>query len=141
MKKKIIIRAPKGFRTKYRVSIYNNKIEYVYCQLYDTTKSPEVYAGNVEIEHAYGRIYKTHGNLKSEYYNRGLGTLLYAKIIAWGFNHGFKVQSSSDSSEMAKRVWDGKGLRKYFNIKKIVDKNYNNKDIETWYPSRKRKSK
>lgn len=139
MAKKIIIRAPKGFRTKYKVSTYNNKIEYVYCELFDTTKNPKVYAGNVEIERAYGKVFKTHGNLKWDYHHRGLGTLLYAKIIAWAFNHGFKVQSSGDSSEMAKRVWEGKGLRKYFNIQKIVDKNYNNKDIETWYPSRKRK--
>lgn len=140
--KKIIIRAPNGFQVRYRTFSYDNKIQNVYCDLYDMTKSPALYVGNVEIERSYGKIFKTHASLKWDYHNRGLGTLLYAKAIAWGFNHGLKVQSSSDSSEMAKRVWEGKGLRKYFNIQKITDRGYsNNGIIETWYPSRKRKSK
>lgn len=141
MKKKIIIRAPNGFQVRYRIFSFNNKIENVYCELFDMTKSPPFNAGNVELERSYGKIFKTHASLNWDYHNKGLGTLLYAKAIAWGFNHGLKVQSSSDSSSMAKRVWEGKGLRKYFNIQKITDRGFSGKDIETWYPSRKRSNK
>lgn len=138
MPNKITIRAPKGFRVRYQVNTYDNRIESVYCEL--VTHPAGEYAGNVELERLNHSTFITHANLRYPYHNKGLGTMLYAKAIAWAFNHGFKVRSSGDSSSMAKRVWEGKGLRKYFNIRKLYVKSNRLIAEETWYPSRKRKS-
>lgn len=139
MEKKISIRTPEGFSVRYRIHIYNKQIENVYCELYVKGNSYPI--GNVELERDMGKVFKTHANLDDKYHNRKLGTLLYAKAIAWVLNHGFKVRSSGDSSDMAKRVWESKGLRKHFNIRKLYVKSNRFLLEETWYPSRKKKNK
>lgn len=138
MSKKIIIKAPKGFRVRYVVHTYNKQIENVYCQLYDLSKNSEYNVGSVSLERGYGKTFNTHADLGFDYHGKGFGTLLYSKAIAWALNHGFKAQSSGDSSDMAKRVWNGKGLRKHFNIRKIT-KGYGNTTYtkETWYATKK----
>lgn len=140
MKKKITIRSPNGFRVHYKVIKYDNIVVSVVCRLTDMSKEYDNYAGNVELERVNdGDTFITHSNLRYEYHGKGLGTLLYAKAIAWAFDHGFKVRSSGSSSSMAKRVWESKGLRKHFNIRKIYRKANRYVPEETWYPSLKGK--
>jgi len=129
---KKIIRAPDGFQVRYRIHVYNKQIENVYCDLYDLSKPSHKRVGLVELERGFGKTFYTHSELNHEYHNRKLGTLLYSKAIAWAINHGFKVRSSGSSSELAKRVWNGKGLRKHFKIRKVTTDSYTY-DIETWY--------
>lgn len=140
MEKKIIIRAPKGFNVRYHVNTYNKEIESVYCELYDVNKNSGRDVGRVVLERGIGKVFETHSSLANDYHGKGLGTLLYAKAIAWTLNHGFKVKSSGDSSDMAKRVWESKGLRKHFNIRKIKKTySYSTYTSETWYANKKNK--
>lgn len=134
---KIIIRSPKGFRVRYHINTYNKQIESAYCELYDITKSSWHDIGRVVLERGIGKVFETHSSLENKYHGRGLGTLLYSKAIAWTLNHGFKAQSSGDSSDMAKRVWEGKGLRKRFNIRKVSQKIGNYYIRETWHATKK----
>jgi GNAT superfamily N-acetyltransferase len=145
MEKKIIIRAPKGFNVRYHIYTYNKEIESVYCELYDITKSSWHDIGRVVLERGIGKVFETHSDLEDKYRGKGLGTLLYSKAIAWALNNGFKVKSSGDSSDMAQRVWEGKGLRKHFNIRKINKKHlaypYDSNRVlytsETWHATKK----
>jgi len=132
MSKKITIRAPNGFQVRYRIHVYNKQIENVYCDLYDLSKPSHEPVGWVELDRGVGKTFHTHSELFREYHNRKLGVLLYSKAIAWALNHGFKVRSSGGSSDMAKRVWNSKSLRKNFKIRKITKDGYTH-DIETWY--------
>lgn len=140
MANKIIIRSPKGFRVKYRFYYYDKVLETVYCDLIDNSKPNEPSVGHVELERTEGRNFVTHSQLYSEYHGKGFGNLLYAKAIAWAINNGYRVRSSGDSSSMAKRVWNGKGLRKIFTVRKYTD-NLGGVSRETWYPTRKRSGK
>jgi hypothetical protein len=131
MKKKIRVRAPNGFHFKFRFEQYKNKIHNVYCELYQT--SSDLYAiGQVELVEYGKKSFATHSNLNQQFWNQGLGTLMYAKAIAWALNHGYKVRSSGGSSEMAKRTWSGKRLHALFDIRK-VNKRYSYSTAETWY--------
>jgi GNAT superfamily N-acetyltransferase len=135
MKKKINVRAPNGFRVKYRFEQYRGEIHNVYCELFDMSNNH--YAiGQVELVRYRKGTFATHSNLDTKYWNQGLGRLIYSKAIAWALNHGYKVRSSGGSSDMAKRVWSGKGLRQLFDIQKKV-KRYTYSSTETWYAYRK----
>lgn len=131
-RKQIRVRAPNGFNVRYRVETHRKKIYNVYCELYDRAKGTYYAVGNVELVQTGNKGFATHSNLDPEYWNRGLGTLIYAKAIAWALNHGYKVQSSGGSSDMAKRVWSGRGLRQLFDIQKRTRK-YTYNTNETWY--------
>lgn len=140
MRKKIIIRSPDGFQVRPKITKYDNEIEYVYCKLFDMNMDPSHSIGDVLLEREDSKTFVTHSELDSFYRNKGLGTLIYAKAIAWAINHGYKVRSSGDSSDMAKRVWNGRGLRKYFKITKHTDNTFSF-TRETWYATRKRTPK
>lgn len=137
MKKKII-RAPNKFRVTYKFAIENGKIESVSCDLYDRSKKTITPIGYVELERRTNNTFVTHSGLDIEYRNRGLGTLLYSKAIAWAHNNGFKVRSSGNSSELASLVWKSRGLRKHFRIRRYIRNEYG-RDAETWYAYRKDK--
>lgn len=127
-----MIKAPNGFRVKHRFYKYNNKLETIYFDLIDNTKPDEPSVGHVELERVGKTRFVTHSQLYSEYHGKGFGNLLYSKAIAWALNNGYKVSSSGDSSDMAKRVWRGKGLRKLFNIRKYTDEFYG-RTSEKWF--------
>ena len=74
--------------------------------------------GRVTLVRVKPRIYETHSWLDQMFRNKGFGTLIYAKAIQWGLDHDFRVRSSSGTSEEAQRVWNGKGLRKFFSLRK-----------------------
>lgn len=137
MRKKIIIRSPNGYRVRNTIVRFENQIDIVYCKVFDNKMDGRRSIGDVQLERAEGKTFVTHSELDRNYHNKGLGTLIYAKAIAWALNHGYKVRSSGDSSEMAKRVWNGRGLRKYFKITKHTDNAFSF-TRETWYATRKR---
>lgn len=122
------ISPPKNFKFK----VHNIKSQYhsyeFRIELWNTRKSLRV--GYIELErNPYSRkilrdgkwvrpkAFTTHSNLLEEYRGRGLGTLLYAKAIEHCLKRGWKVSSTSPS-EWAQNVWESRGLRKFFSIKK-----------------------
>lgn len=137
--KKITIKSPKGFMVKYKYRFYNNKLNAVQFYLYDKSNL-EHNIGYLILEKNTGRSLVTHSGLDSEYRGRGLGNLLYTKGIAWALNHGYWVRSSGNSSDMAQRVWEGKGLRERFNIRKYIDNTFSYTRT-TWYATKKRSAK
>jgi GNAT superfamily N-acetyltransferase len=131
-RKQIRVRAPNGFRVRYRVETHRKKIYNVYCELYDQSNNGAYAIGNVELVKWGNDSFATHSTLDPRYWNKGLGTLIYAKAIAWALNHGYKVRSSGGSSDMAKRMWNGRGIRQLFDIQKRTRK-YTYNTAETWY--------
>jgi len=135
--KKIRVRAPRGFYFKIRTEVYKGQVVHVNVELFDKKAKYSKYSiGEVEPEQLRPKRFVTHSNLRSEYWGKKLGVLMYAKAIAWCLNRGYSVSSSGSSSEMATRVWEGKSLRNLFDIKK--------RSWSTWfaYPkSRKRRKK
>jgi|SRR5579885_2002096 len=136
MRRKIRLRAPKGFRIQYRKISYDGRLETVEVELYDRAGNKTYPVGHVSLERHTKDSFVTHSNLDQAYWNRGLGTLIYAKAISWCLNHGYRVRSSGGSSDMAKRVWSGKGLRQTFDIQKRV-RRYTYNTAETWYAYKK----
>lgn len=136
MKRKIRVRAPNGFQVRYRFETYKRKIHNVYVELYDMAGSQYYAVGNVELVRHTSDSFATHSNLDPKYWGKGLGTLIYSKAIAWALNHGYRVRSSGGSSDMAKRVWNGKGIRQHFDIKKVM-RRYTYNTAETWYAYKK----
>lgn len=88
----------------------------------------------LEVDWADKTVLRTHSHLNSLFHHKGFGTLMYARAIQWGLQHKYKVRSSGMTSNMARRVWGGQGLKKYFDIKqhKSKDKKF------TWYAYPKR---
>jgi GNAT superfamily N-acetyltransferase len=121
MKKRVLLpslRAPRGFRFKVieqyssvKVSLLRDGSEVGHIHMY----KPYPYKKKTRLE--------THSWLCEDYRGRGIGTLLYSRAIEWGLKNGWKVQSSGGSSEMAQRVWNGKGVRQHFRIRRR-DTNY-----------------
>jgi GNAT superfamily N-acetyltransferase len=121
MNKKVILpnlRAPKGFRFKI-VEQYGS----VKVQLFKNRKK----VGHINMYKAYpyGKAEKleTHSWLHEDLRGKGIGTLLYSRAIEWALKNGYKVKSSGGSSEMAQRVWNSKGIRQHFRIRRIDRKN------------------
>lgn len=111
------LRAPKGFH----FNVFRTRYDSIRVQLLRVSDGREI--GSIDLEKVYPRYdnfrLETHSDLSSEFHNKGLGTLLYAKAIQWALKNGYKVMSSGTTSWMAKRVWEGKGIRKYYNIRRI----------------------
>lgn len=107
------VKAPKGFKFIVRKNFYNNW----QVNLYKVYKSHSVPIGNIELIRSYGKTYETHSNLESEFHNKGLGALMYAKAIEWCLLRGYKCKSSGYPSGDAIRVWKGETIRKFFAIK------------------------
>lgn len=109
------IRAPKGYR--FEVEMFDDDI-YVNLRF-----GPRV-VGVLRLESVYtpfrgraGRRFITHSQLRYEHHCKGLGVLMYAKAIQYCKENGYKVSSSYMPSEAAKRVWQSKSIRKYFNVR------------------------
>jgi GNAT superfamily N-acetyltransferase len=127
------VRAPKGFFFKiekepyYKYS-YNprvlpkklNRPGNVYVKLYDRNHqyNDRYHIGYIQLEVNNSKWYVTHSYLDLEYRSKGLGTLLYARAIKWCFDNGYKCRSSYSSSWLAKNVWEGQHIKKFFHIKK-----------------------
>lgn len=127
--------APKGFSFKvirhdsYRIMVY-------------LLKGPHNEVGHITLSQEYPGCYATHSTLLPRYRGKGLGALMYAKAIQWGLEHGYRVRSSGSSSQDAQRVWRGKSLRKWFDIRVKKGKDYYTKelrpDYDTFYPHLKK---
>jgi GNAT superfamily N-acetyltransferase len=123
------IKAPKGFQFKITPGP-----AYTTVQLFDKNKKvPDATGKMVPYAYAVGNVnlhkdtfsdnfWRTHASLNAEYHNKGLGTLLYARAIQWCLEHGYRVSSSGRSSEMARRMWKSKSIRKFFRIKQAKTK-------------------
>lgn len=95
-------------------------LEEVSVQLYCKNTSKPV--GYVNLIRYNPKSFETHSSLDSEYHGKGIGTKMYARAIQWCLENGYKARSSGGSSEMATRVWEGKTLRRYFNIRTSAEK-------------------
>jgi GNAT superfamily N-acetyltransferase len=112
------IKAPKGYKfkiTKYKYGDKKNSYD-VHVKLYH--EGFEI--GNVELIQQDNGKYETHSQLDYGYRGQKLGVTMYARAIQWCLDHGYKVSSSGQSSEMAQRVWKSKTLRKFFRITKEI---------------------
>ena len=128
------LKAPKGYH--FKVQKYSQHS--IYVRLYD---ADEREVGHIELVLSYPYNTKrlaTHSWLHEDLRGKGYGTLLYSKAIEWGMKHGYKVRSSGGSSEMAQRVWNGKGIRRHFTIRHI---NNRLSDCGTWYAYPKKAAK
>lgn len=134
------IRAPKGFR--FRIdksdSPYNAAEIIVYYILTIKGKKVEREIGRVSLEPSYrnNKTLHTHSHLSKVFHGMGLGSLMYARAIRWALENGYKIRSSGGTSDAAVRVWEGKTLRKYFDITKTRGGRY-----PIWAASSKSKSK
>lgn len=129
MKKGIAkIRAPRGFNFQIK-KLYGS----IYVNLHRS--SDNMFLGRVNLCNRNGLWYETHSSLLEEYHNKGLGALMYARAIQWCLENGFKVRSSGSSSEKAQRVWRGKSIRDYFNIrtKKVKYNGKHDPDCDTFF--------
>lgn len=128
------VKTPKGFKFKIRKPYPNDKR--VFVELFK--KGNAVSIGRVNLAYVgkdkYGKdVYETHSYLDPAYHQKGFGTLIYARAIQWGVEHGCKVRSSTGTSQQAQRVWNGKGIREYFSIKKATWKNQYGSPVQKWY--------
>jgi GNAT superfamily N-acetyltransferase len=103
-------RAPKGFHFKI-FPTYN----YVCVEIHNSNGQM---IGQIQLDKGRRNRYYTHSWLHEDYRGMGFGTKLYARAIQWCLEQGYKVSSSSNTSELAQRVWEGNGLRQKFDIKK-----------------------
>lgn len=124
--KRIIL--PKGFHFKVRSDYdYEDVDHYPYYEkkYYNFTielHHHDKYIGHVELNQVDSfskKILETHSDLEMEYHNQKLGVKMYAKAIKVGMKHGFIVQSSGQSSDMAERVWLSKSLKEYFRVRQL----------------------
>jgi GNAT superfamily N-acetyltransferase len=134
------VKAPKGFEFKIRKPYPGEKT--VYIELHKKGGTSQV--GRVNLAYAgkdmYGKdVFETHSYLDPAYRQKGFGTLLYARAIQWGVEHGCKVRSSTQTSTEAQRVWNGKSLRKFFSVKKRTWKNQYGGNVQKWYAYNKDK--
>lgn len=120
------IKAPEGF--KFFIQHFDGReTVYLYLLKKDADTKLDRYGylinmkwsdqiGRITLEKASRDTYRTHSRLDEEYWGKGYGTLMYARAIQWGLEHDYKITSSGSSSEKAKNVWKGNGIRKYFRI-------------------------
>ncbi len=108
------IPAPKGFTIK----VDKKDPYHVMVKLFRAGNAKRAFIGRVTLYQRSAGVYETHSYLDDYYHGRGLGALLYARAIKWGMEQGYLVRSSGSSSDKARRVWEGKTLRKFFSIKK-----------------------
>lgn len=138
MKEKIItapkIKAPRGY--KFRITrdrgqyAEDDKWDYVHVTLLNSKTNYEV--GHIELEKDDNK-WVTHSELNEDLRGQGIGIILYAKAIQYCHRKGWKVSSSGQSSDMAKRLWASKRLRKLFKIIKRSSKNrYWDYSIDDW---------
>ena len=120
------IDVPKGYSFKISKGPYGRG---AYIRLH--TIKCLYHIGTVNLEKIRTGYYATHSYLQSEYRNKGLGVLLYAKAIQYALRKGWKVQSSGASSEMAAKVWKSRTIRKYFTIK--YKKSFMGPWADKWY--------
>ncbi len=86
-----------------------------------------------------GKELATHSWLSSNYRNKGLGVLMYARAIQYALENKKRIRSSGESSGDAQRVWKSKTLRKFFRIRRYDDSNYPKVDTyATWRAYQKR---
>lgn len=137
--KKVI--APKGYFFRIIKDAY-------YCtsiQLHKRNKRGTKEVGHVNLVREYSACYSTHSYLSPSYRNKGLGALMYAKAIQYGIEQGWRVRSSGGSSTEAQRVWRGSTLKRWFDVKVRLGKNYHDKtpnpDYDTFFPRPKEEKK
>lgn len=133
----IKIKAPKGFEFKIRKDKYDGRVS-IELHPKDSKKKAGGYIGRVNLVKAgvdaFGKdVYETHSYLNEDYRQRGFGTLMYARAIQWGVEHGYKVRSSTSTSAEAQRVWNGKSIRQFFSVKKKSWRNRYGSDVQRWY--------
>jgi GNAT superfamily N-acetyltransferase len=134
-KNSVKIKAPVGFCFKIREFRYakEKNPHNVYVELRESKTNK--YVGRVSLcRRSATGSYETHSSLGYEYHKRGLGTLMYARAIQSCHDNGHTVRSSGASSDMARRVWEGKGLRKLFTLRK---RKGDDKYYDKWYAYRK----
>lgn len=122
------IRTPNNFLFQIK-SCSQNKTVHIY--LLDKKENKKV--GRVSLHRQLNGIYETHSHLQKKYRGLGLGTKLYSKAIQWCLENGYSIRSSGNSSDEARRVWQGKSIRKFFLIKKKKDKDNPSSYYDTWY--------
>lgn len=124
---KSTVRAPRGF--KWKITTYSpTHYDFAIIELHTTSGH---YVGSVRLcpGDRDKKIAETHSDLDSPYRGRGYGTKLYVRAIQWGLAHGYKVRSSGSSSSDAQRVWEGKGIRQYFQLRTTS----RTSGYKTWY--------
>jgi len=130
--------APKGFHFVVRQNPYDSYS--ISIKLFKKNKE----IGHVNLVREYKGTYSTHSYLEPKYHNKGLGALMYAKAIQWGMEHCYRVRSSGSSSDAAQRMWRGKKITKWFDIKVRRGKDYNGviqPSYDTFYPKPKKGDK
>lgn len=132
----IKVQAPTGLYFKCTVGKYGD----VYIKLYKKFKNSNRKIGQIRLVDMGGKKFATHSNLDYRYHNKGLGALMYSKAIEWCLKRGYRCQSSGYSSEDAQRVWKGKTIRKFFDIKvKQTEKGvWANPEYQTWFAYEKK---
>ncbi len=129
------VKAPKGFIFRVREFRYakEKNPHSVYVELRDS--KTKRFCGRVSlVRRSYTGSYETHSTLNEELRGKGIGTLMYARAIQWCHERGHTVRSSGASSDMARRVWQSKGLRKLFSLRK---RKGDAAAYDTWYAYRK----
>lgn len=84
--------------------------------LYNENKK---FVGRVRIAETKYGFYESHAALNDAYQNHGLGSKLYVCAIKYALSNGIVVRSSTNPSDMALRVWNGKTMNDVFEIKKL----------------------
>lgn len=116
------INTPKGF--SFRVNARDRK--HVAIQLFRSGN----FIGRVTLYKRSTGVYETHSYLDDRYHGKGLGAIMYMRAIKWALEHKCSVRSSGASSDKARRVWEGKTIRKFFSIKKRKGEQ---KHWDVWY--------
>ena len=138
MLKKLALKSktPTGFFFKTSTGTYGD----IFIKLYKRFRNSNRKIGQIRLVNEGKNKYATHSNLDYRYHNKGLGALMYSKAIEWCLQRGFRCQSSGYSSDDAKRVWQGKTIRKYFDIKvkQTESGQWANPDYQTWFAYEKK---
>lgn len=136
--------APKGFFFKVQDKTYSYGYRSLQIQLWKNKVRPEQ-IGRITLDKEYSGCYSTHSWLNEKYQNKGFGALMYAKAIQWGLEQGYRIRSSGMSSEKALRVWRGKTLLKWFDIKVRKGRNHysgeHDPSSDTFFPHAKKEKK
>jgi GNAT superfamily N-acetyltransferase len=108
--------------TGYLLTVYKDYTDYYFRLLKKMPRSTlyeEVGSAHLEKDYGTAKKYTTHcEGINRKYRRKGLGTLLYATMIDFALKKKWKVGSSYSPSTEARRVWKGKHLNSYFQIKK-----------------------
>lgn len=107
---------PKGFYIETDIDIGKyNDIDNVYFYLKKINQ--KFIIGELLFRYRLGYEYSTHSDLREEYCNKGLGISLYVAGINAIIQSGNRVVSDTVQSIHSRRLWQGRTIRKYFNIK------------------------